>query len=324
MSNGSVTTSVSRHRWWWRIGKSAAALALVALAAAVVLNLTNARSAAVVFGLIIVALIILFAREEHVERVLKRLGKVEFSAAGVKIGAEAVANSSAAISDLGDQETDSVNADLVDIRLKLDHKLAYIAKYLLADYYEDESKPTLTGWDLDPEWRPAYVNVGSLEYDGYLTKEEAATALYVQNLSGFDLKQMPEDERREFLSNAAELVRNIRAKVFRGQVRRALDSITGCVRVCDLHVRQGSLVWTVHYKNRALVVVPVLDVPGGVAPESISFKWKSHGNALVVLPNKSRTKPAKPGPEQRLVRVGDLESGLEAVAGRSEGAEAYG
>ena len=108
--------------------------------------------------------------------------------------------------------------DMLGLRLKLEAKLAYIAKLLLAERIPE---PT----DDDPEkvrLEPTFVTIGSLRHDGYLTENEATVADQILTRTDGDLASLPEGDRVAFIELADQVVGGIRAGVFRSMVRKRL------------------------------------------------------------------------------------------------------
>lgn len=140
---------------------------------------------------------------------------------------EAVADAEQAAESAPDSERDPKReseepaaSDLLELRLKLEAKMTYIAKWLLRD---DDRVP--------------YLTIGSLRYDRLLTDEEARTATRVLTLRDEDLDPLPWAKRNEFLANADKVVTNIRAGVFFGLVRELLKKNAWTVKEIDVKSR---------------------------------------------------------------------------------------
>jgi len=95
--------------------------------------------------------------------------------------------------------------DMFELRMRLESKLAYVAKHLLAS-----------------GGNATFLTIGSLEFDGYLTKEEARTAVGILSVRQEELEGLSAQARKEFLSEAGRFVASVRASVFWGQVKRRL------------------------------------------------------------------------------------------------------
>lgn len=94
---------------------------------------------------------------------------------------------------------------MLDLRMKLEWKLTYVAKHLLAE-----------------GGSPTFLTIGSLRYDGYLTEEDAATAAAILTTREEELRELSEKEQKKFLEQGEEFVDGVRAAIFWGQVRRCL------------------------------------------------------------------------------------------------------
>ena len=96
---------------------------------------------------------------------------------------------------------DDRSADLLELRLRLEAKLTWLAKHLLGT----------------PE-RPAYLNIGSLRADGYLTAEQAhvATRVMTVDAARAAANRSPDD----FEDEANSVVATIRAIVFDAYAQR--------------------------------------------------------------------------------------------------------
>jgi hypothetical protein len=108
-----------------------------------------------------------------------------------------------------EEDEDGVAGDLIALRLKLEAKLAFIAKHLLGT-----------------SERPTYVTIGSLRQDRYVTESQARTASRLLSLTEEQVAALPEDKQRAFLGDANTFVRNVRAQVFHPLVGKRLRSIT--------------------------------------------------------------------------------------------------
>jgi|SRR5215211_2749547 len=105
----------------------------------------------------------------------------------------------------GDDETGRVSADLLDLRLRLEAKMTWLCKHLLA------------GPDT-----PSYATVGSLHTDGYLTREQARVAARILTADPEALAYHRPDDLARFLADAEAVVSTFRVIVFDAYVRDAL------------------------------------------------------------------------------------------------------
>jgi hypothetical protein len=222
--------------------RAAAAVGLIAVAIGLaVANEPDSGRAAVIAGLAVLAVVLLVLTPDDIRRFVKRIQNIK--APGVEVG---LAKETADAAEPEDREQDEEPVgrarDVLDLRLKLEAKMAYIAKHLLAEY---EGTP---GGD-DFVEHPTFVTIGSLQLDGYLSGEEAEVASQVLSYSENDLASLPAGERRKFITNADKTVGGIRASVFRGMVKKVLsdngfdvaDDVYGASLGGrpDLHVRRA-------------------------------------------------------------------------------------
>jgi hypothetical protein len=98
---------------------------------------------------------------------------------------------------------------MFDLRIRLEYKLAYVAKHLLAP----------------SDGNATFVTVGSLKLDGYLTEAQARTAIGILGTRQEELEALPETAQAKFLSEASEFVDGMRASIFWGQVKRRLRGV---------------------------------------------------------------------------------------------------
>jgi hypothetical protein len=106
---------------------------------------------------------------------------------------------------------DAKGNEATDLRLRLEAKLAYVAKHMLEPHTD-------------------FVTIGSLHYDKYLTDKEARTADGLLTLRDEDLKALSKKPRDDFVASARDLVKSFRASVLHGWVRATVDRLDGwCV-----------------------------------------------------------------------------------------------
>jgi hypothetical protein len=104
-----------------------------------------------------------------------------------------------------DADSGGVSADMVDLRLKLEAKMAWVCKHLLA------------GTDT-----PTFATIGSLHYDKLLTDEQARVATRILSRDPtLWTGRLPEDLARTLKAESA-FVRTFRANVFAGLVKEAV------------------------------------------------------------------------------------------------------
>jgi hypothetical protein len=181
----------------------------------------------------------------------------ELSVGSFKIVMDSAENAAATAPSDEDRDTDSKADSMFELRMLLEAKLAYIAKYLFAD----EDNPTLT-----------YVTIGSLRYDRLLTESQALTADAVLTIRDEELAGLKAEERAKLLHDANQVVTSIRLVVFRSLVKQQL--VKGGWSVAE----EGSALHG-QKDGRELIVRPTLQLakPG---------KVRSHApNRIVVVPS---------------------------------------
>jgi hypothetical protein len=188
-----------------------AALVVLALAALLATEAVDAGRAAAVAGLVVVCLVILAVP-------LSRLAQVEsISVYGVELKiaqASIVTAPTARLTAEGEGDEDREGdegqntGEIIDLQFLLEAKLAYVAKHIL-------------GFEGSGHWAP-FLTLGSLKYDGYLSREDAVAARELLALSPATVRGAAEEERRAFLDKAKPFVRNIRATIFHDVVRSVL------------------------------------------------------------------------------------------------------
>ena len=111
----------------------------------------------------------------------------------------------------GEERTLGKALNMFDLRTRLEWKLTYVAKHLLAP---------------EPD-NPDFLTIGSLKYDGYLTEDEARMAVGILNIRQEELEELPEGARKRFLVDAGKFVDSVRASIFWGLVKRRLKGKEG-------------------------------------------------------------------------------------------------
>jgi hypothetical protein len=196
-------------------------------------------------------------------------------------------------------ETQETPDSVVELRLKLEEKLSYIAKFMLSD--EDCCVTFLT--------------IGSMKSDGYITEQEAHTLIQVMTLRDEELKTLPEGERVRLLHNAHTVVKNIRASVFYGLVwevfkanKWEIEPIPTRRKRPDLHVVKG---------DEKYRIVPrfAMAKSSSILPKELRRLKKyageksKRGRTLVVVPDRSDS-PLDPEGDPGVIRLGELKKTL--------------
>jgi hypothetical protein len=274
---------------------------MVTLAGVVATQGLSTSEAWTVVGLVALAAAAATSRTTFARRLGDRLSKISIGPVAIELlkKVEAVAAKSPGEAIAGQPNTPS--GDVIDLQLKLERKLAYIAKHMLTE-----------------KGHASYVTIGSLAYDGYLRDDQARTASLLMRLRQDDLASLSGSEHKEFLEAADTLVAGIRATVFRGMVHKDLEGDGWFVRDLKLEEGQSRPDYGAKKDDVDYRIVPVF------ATDTDSRLLKAararlHGSALkddfaacvVVLPSNTRAFPEGEG-DPRVVRLDELAQFLEA------------
>jgi hypothetical protein len=111
---------------------------------------------------------------------------------------------------LPDEQDDKAAKTLSELRWRLEMKLTYLAKHVLArDPASDEPVPE-------------FLTIGSLNHDGYLTHEQAKKASDILGMREYEFRALSEADKEEFLQGGSRFVATVRIEVFAAQVKAAL------------------------------------------------------------------------------------------------------
>jgi len=146
-------------------------------------------------------------------KLLGRIGKASVGPVALEFVSEA--REAAGLYAESEQETTKDGEEplesLLSLRLRLEAKLAYIAKHLLTE-------------DGDHPRHATFVTIGSLREDKLITEKEAHTATRIMVLREEELDAIDPREKQIFLVSATNVVDNIRASVHYGRVKKLLKS----------------------------------------------------------------------------------------------------
>lgn len=237
----------------------------------------------------------------------------EISREGFKYGSvnpEAVKEASgAAEQDSNSEDRDGRDSgalpdDLLSLRLKLEAKMAYIARTLFAT---EECK------------FGTYVTIGSLKQDRFLSDEEARTASQVLTLREEELETLPPRLRNEFLRSANTVVGNLRASVFYGIVRETLKKNKWKVREIPMKAKGRPDLRAIKGDERYRIVPRFLIAKKTKRLEKVTRRLKRRKrdtskkeHDIVVIPDSSRT-PVDPHGEPAVMKLSELKARLELV-----------
>jgi hypothetical protein len=188
-------------RWAPLIPKVLLVVGLVAFAVVTAFNGIHPENAWVALAVFVLAALVLSIDAGDVRSFIGRISELTVGGATVKL-AERDAKQAAAQARPDDEPGDEPPENLIDLQLLLEAKMAYIAKMLLSA----------------PDEPAAFVTLGSLWYDKYLTEAQGRTAQRLMTLREGD------GVAGEFGTDAKSVVGNLRATVFRSMVRKGIEA----------------------------------------------------------------------------------------------------
>lgn len=206
----------------------------------------------------------------------------------------------------GGKAPDGKARSMLDLRLRLESKLTYVAKYLLGT----------------PE-SPESFTIGSLEFDGYLTKLEARTALGILSAGDERLRALSPEDRDSTLIEAEKFVDGVRASIFWGMVRRMLrgENMPGApgLWLGDIDGKGRRKDMLAGESGREFWVAPAFAIDAAStiktsAVERLSTEERPYGvpraRRIVVVPDRSLAPEGPPGDSPRVVRLANLRAAL--------------
>ncbi len=184
------------------------AVLLLVLADRVAAGRVSSDTAIAVGGLAAAALAVLLLSPRMATSLAQRVSK--FSAGPFAFEVFEAAEKKTPADPTEDPESrDASVTSVLDLRLKIERKLTYVAKHVL----DDEAG------------HPTFLTVGSLKYDKLLSAEEADIVNKLMTMRSEDLDGLPAAEKDEFLDAADRIARNIRASVLHGFVWQQLKQL---------------------------------------------------------------------------------------------------
>lgn len=188
-------------------------LAVLALATAalIVIGDIDATKALIALALVALAAVLLVATQDQLRAIGRRVGEVGIGPATVKFAEDARIAAGEAEPD-DDVEAAEGAGGLIELRLKLEQKLAYIATHLLASRRDDVNREPI----------PTYVTVGSLESENLITKEQARTLARLLTVSEREFSRLPKDLAEQIVGDGRKVVASLRLTVFRNHVKQEL------------------------------------------------------------------------------------------------------
>ncbi|MFC9664634.1 hypothetical protein ACFVJ5_30755 [Nocardia sp. NPDC127606] len=211
---------------------------------------------------------------------------------------------------LTSEDTTEQSQTLYDLKLRLEAKLTYVAKHVLApNPYEPGNVPT-------------FLTIGSLKADEYLTDEQARLAYEILELRESEFRNLTADRREIILAGANKFVGNVRAEIFTSQVlkgfvaqgwnttRRAYPDISG-----NRDLRVGATDTEVVHQ-----VIPIFtaSMKSGLARRAAAgvdkrSKARGKGKVLIVVPPLSKAKGTVIESGQLEIQVVTLEVALSQL-----------
>lgn len=282
----------------WLALQTVFGVALLVLAGAVVAESVKPDQGLVALALVLVVVVLAALRPTDVRELVGRLteaGPIKFATKEAETAADETVGVEA-------DELDFENT-MLDLRLKLEHKMTYIAKHLLGD----------VGTKLVSN-KANFVTVGSLQLDGLLSSEQARTATLILTWTDHDLARAAPQERSAFLAAANDLVSGIRATVFANMVRMELESNGWSVTLETKKKKRRDLKAT--KDDMGLRIVPVFATaePSEVLNTVKGRLAKEHKQGaapyVFVIPDHSDTKTSDGPP---VVRLSQLPAAADAA-----------
>ena len=243
----------------------------------------------------VVCVIVLTVSPSDLGAILARVQKVSFGGFSAELRAaqaEAVADTPRGF----EQDDDAGRATtIVELRFKLERKLTYLAKHVLA---------IAAG----PAQAATQLSVGSLAYDGLLTRSEAILADTILTTSDGEFRALRADQRGALLRDGGTFVANVRAAVFHAYVASILERQHGRVaRVQEVGSARDALVvesggTTIRY----ITVFSTIGPGGKLVDRQLRRAAELPGETVVLLPSlePSAAGPSSNGP--RVQTLGDL------------------
>jgi endonuclease/exonuclease/phosphatase family metal-dependent hydrolase len=211
----------NRARWW-------VFFLTLALAVGVLIPSLDVARVAIALAGVGLALLVLAVRPADIRDFVQRIQKVSSGKGAVELGASARGAAESTLRDPAKEpEPTEEQWDPIDLRLLMEAKLSYLAKFALS---------------VEPE--PTFVTVGNLNYDGkLLTDSEARTAVGLLTLREGDLDDLSAAEARTLTDDANTFVGGMRITVFYRFVKQVLENHFA-VSELEHKPRPDFLVWT--------------------------------------------------------------------------------
>ncbi len=228
---------------------------------------------------------------------------VKISKDGVEFPEAAIKDAASAAREVSGEADDSVAdepvEDMLTLRLELERKMSYIAKHLLS--YGDR--------------RDAFVTIGGLRGDGYITEDEARTASWILTLRDEELDTLLPGPRGAFLRNAEKVVDSLRMSVFYSLVPRLLERNGWSVeqiptkrRRPDFHAVKGEQQFRVVPRFAMKRSSPILEKEMRRL-EKFTGAESKRGQVIIVVPDRSSS-PLDAHSDPAVVKLHELKRDL--------------
>ena len=201
------TGSELSPRMDWSVRLLAVVL-LGALAALTLAGVVAEAEAGFAAGALLLAVILIAVPMSHIAS----LRSIKAFGVGAEFGRADEAMEKAPTVGLTEEEDAPKGDDekIIDLQLLLEAKLAYVAKNVI-------------GFEVRGHWE-GFLSIGSLQYDRYLSKDDAIAARLLLGLRPGDFRFAKKEKRDEYLSAARSLVRGIRATIFEAVVKSVVEN----------------------------------------------------------------------------------------------------
>lgn len=272
-----------------KLVRAGMACVFLAIAVLVALGTVEAGDAAAVAGLIVLAGLIMVLPARGVKKVkVGSIVELEWFERAREVALRAPGEEQ----ERGDRTS---TADAFGLRMKLEAKLAYIAKCLLGDGAQ-----------------PSFVTVGSLHYDGYLTDDEAAVADGVMTLRDEELSELSPSDRQTLLKAAEKVVKNIRASVLYGWCEETIEDQPGwTVEEVGRGPKRRPDLMAIS-DDRKFLVVPAFGISAGssILANALDRLQKEEdpdvNGRVIILPRRSARSNLDPKGDPAVIRMQDL------------------
>ncbi|HEU0318309.1 MAG TPA: hypothetical protein VFR49_13320 [Solirubrobacteraceae bacterium] len=278
---------------------------LVVLAAFFAIDPGKHDDAAVALGALVIAIVVAVV---DMEKLFANLSEFQLGPVGAKFGAEA-GKAKAEENQESADETDSAPGSpaetMLKLRLRLEAKLAYLAKHQLA-----ANGPA------------TFLTIGSLLVDGGLTDEQAEVATCVLTFRDDEVARITEVRREALIERASELVKNLRATVHQNLTEHGLDQMQGGWSVSPIkHKGASPPYFQVEAPDRRTFRVAATYALG---PQSVNLAKARdrlaatadrapHADArVIVVPDNSVVPVTDPNSDPRIVHLHELAGALGA------------